>query len=58
MNSPPLARQPSCETESRSRRPGVDARPVPSDAVSMISDDLDPGERAAIAFAEQRLVSA
>ena len=30
----------------------VDVRPVPSDAVSMITDDLDPGERAAIALAE------
>jgi predicted nucleic acid-binding protein len=27
----------------------VDVRSVPSDAVSMITDDLDPGERAAIA---------
>jgi predicted nucleic acid-binding protein len=30
----------------------VDVRPVPPDAVSMISDDLDLGERAAIALAE------
>jgi predicted nucleic acid-binding protein len=30
----------------------VDVRPVPSDAVSMIADDLDLGERAAIALAE------
>ena len=30
----------------------VDVRPVPSDAVAMITDDLDPGERAAIALAE------
>ena len=30
----------------------VDVRPVPSDAVWMITDDLDPGERAAIALAE------
>ncbi len=30
----------------------VDVRPVPSDAVSMIRDDLDLGERAAIALAE------
>jgi predicted nucleic acid-binding protein len=30
----------------------VDVRPVPSDAVSMITDDLDLGERAAIALAE------
>ena len=30
----------------------VDVRPVPSDAVSTITDDLDPGERAAIALAE------
>ena len=30
----------------------VDVRPVPPDAVSMITDDLDPGERAAIALAE------
>jgi predicted nucleic acid-binding protein len=30
----------------------VDVRPVPSEAVSMISDDLDLGERAAIALAE------
>jgi predicted nucleic acid-binding protein len=30
----------------------VDVRPVPSDAVSLITDDLDPGERAAIALAE------
>ena len=30
----------------------VDVRSVPSDAVSMITDDLDPGERAAIALAE------
>jgi len=30
----------------------VDMCPVPSDAVSMISDDLDRGERAAIALAE------
>jgi predicted nucleic acid-binding protein len=36
------------------RRPPtwVEVRPVPSDAVSMITDDLDPGERAAIALAE------
>jgi predicted nucleic acid-binding protein len=32
--------------------PWVDVRPVPSDAVSMITDDLDLGERAAIALAE------
>jgi hypothetical protein len=25
---------------------------LPSDAISMITDDLDPGERAAIALAE------
>ena len=30
----------------------VDVRPVPPDAVSMIADDLDLGERAAIALAE------
>ena len=30
----------------------VDASPVPSEAVSMITDDLDLGERAAIALAE------
>jgi predicted nucleic acid-binding protein len=30
----------------------VDVRPVPSDAVSMITGDLDLGERAAIALAE------
>ena len=30
----------------------VDVRPVPPDAVSMITDDLDLGERAAIALAE------
>jgi predicted nucleic acid-binding protein len=30
----------------------VDVRPVPSDAVAMITDDLDLGERAAIALAE------
>jgi predicted nucleic acid-binding protein len=30
----------------------VEVRPVPSDAVSTITDDLDPGERAAIALAE------
>ena len=30
----------------------VDVRPVPSDDVSMITDDLDLGERAAIALAE------
>lgn len=30
----------------------VEVRPVPSDAVSMITDDLDLGERAAIALAE------
>jgi predicted nucleic acid-binding protein len=30
----------------------VDVRPVTSDAVSMITDDLDLGERAAIALAE------
>jgi predicted nucleic acid-binding protein len=30
----------------------VDVRPVPSDAVSLITDDLDLGERAAIALAE------
>jgi predicted nucleic acid-binding protein len=30
----------------------VDVRPVPPDVVSMITDDLDPGERAAIAIAE------
>jgi predicted nucleic acid-binding protein len=30
----------------------VDVRQVPSDAVSMITDDLDLGERAAIALAE------
>ena len=30
----------------------VDVRPVPPDVVSMITDDLDPGERAAIALAE------
>jgi predicted nucleic acid-binding protein len=30
----------------------VEVRRVPSDAVSMITDDLDPGERAAIALAE------
>ena len=30
----------------------VDVRPVPPDAVSMITDDLDFGERAAIALAE------
>jgi predicted nucleic acid-binding protein len=30
----------------------VDVRPVPTDAISMISDDLDLGERAAIALAE------
>jgi predicted nucleic acid-binding protein len=30
----------------------IDVRSVPSDAVSMITDDLDPGERAAIALAE------
>ena len=30
----------------------VDVRPVPSDAVSMVTDDLDLGERAAIALAE------
>ena len=30
----------------------ADVRPVPSDAVSMITDDLDVGERAAIALAE------
>jgi predicted nucleic acid-binding protein len=30
----------------------VDVRPVPSDAISKISDDLDLGERAAIALAE------
>ena len=30
----------------------LDVRPVPSDAVSMITDDLDLGERAAIALAE------
>jgi predicted nucleic acid-binding protein len=30
----------------------VEIRPVPSDAISMISDDLDLGERAAIALAE------
>jgi len=30
----------------------VEARHVPSDAVSMITDDLDLGERAAIALAE------
>jgi len=30
----------------------VDVRPVPADAVSMIADDLDLGERAAIALAE------
>jgi predicted nucleic acid-binding protein len=30
----------------------VDVRPVPPDAVSMIPDDLDLGERAAIALAE------
>jgi predicted nucleic acid-binding protein len=30
----------------------VDVRPVPCDAVSMITDDLDLGERAAIALAE------
>ena len=29
----------------------VDVRSVPSDAVSMITHDLDPGERAAIALA-------
>jgi predicted nucleic acid-binding protein len=31
----------------------VGVRPVPSDAVSMITDDLDLGERAAIALAER-----
>src|SRR5215207_4169436 len=30
----------------------VDVRPVPPDVVSMITDDLDSGERAAIALAE------
>jgi predicted nucleic acid-binding protein len=30
----------------------VDVRPVPTDGASMISDDLDLGERAAIALAE------
>jgi predicted nucleic acid-binding protein len=30
----------------------VEVRPVPSDAVSMITDDLDLGERAAIALAD------
>ena len=30
----------------------VEVRPVPSDAISMITDDLDLGERAAIALAE------
>lgn len=30
----------------------VEVRPVPSDAVAMITDDLDIGERAAIALAE------
>jgi len=30
----------------------VDVRPVAPEAVSMITDDLDPGERAAIALAE------
>jgi predicted nucleic acid-binding protein len=30
----------------------VEVRPVPSDAVSMITEDLDLGERAAIALAE------
>src|SRR6266545_8343637 len=30
----------------------VNVRPVPPDVVSMITDDLDPGERAAIALAE------
>jgi predicted nucleic acid-binding protein len=30
----------------------VDVRHVPPDAVSVIPDDLDPGERAAIALAE------
>ena len=30
----------------------IDVRPVPPDAVSMIPDDLDLGERAAIALAE------
>jgi predicted nucleic acid-binding protein len=30
----------------------IDVRPVPPDVVSMITDDLDPGERAAIALAE------
>ena len=30
----------------------VEVRPVPPDVVSTITDDLDPGERAAIALAE------
>jgi predicted nucleic acid-binding protein len=30
----------------------VEVRPVPPEVVSMITDDLDPGERAAIALAE------
>ena len=30
---------------------GVEVRPVPSDAVAMIAEDLDLGERAAIALA-------
>src|SRR4029453_16820378 len=30
----------------------VEVRPVPPDAMSMVTDDLDPGERAAIALAE------
>jgi predicted nucleic acid-binding protein len=30
----------------------VEVRPVPPDAVSMITDDLDPGERAEIVLAE------
>ena len=32
--------------------PWVDVRPVPADAISLITDDLDSGERAAIALAE------
>ena len=31
----------------------VEVRPVPPDVVSMITDDLDPGERAAIALARR-----
>ena len=30
----------------------VEVRPVTADAISLITDDLDPGERAAIALAE------